>query len=182
MINSDYIDFLLLVHEQLPAMFNNATIQHYVLPIIDCTERRVVAEKVFETEILESASVEFKEKKRAVQERFKAGELTVDQSLEELERIKQEELSKRGENVNTLGTERLQWGAVTVDVQCDLVKVATELHVVFSIDDATVTVILDRTEDVQMQLQNALVIMRQRTQHLDGVRIDVRIPDRAFVR
>ncbi len=180
-INSAYIDYLLLVHEQLPVMINGAAIQQYELPVVDCTERRIVAEKVFETEILESSSVEFKEKKRAVQERFKAGELTVDQSLEELERIKQEELRKRGEDVTTDGSERLQWAAVTVDVECDLVKVATELHVVFTLNDATITVYLDRTVDLQTQLENALTIIRQRSPVKDGLRIDVRIPDRAFV-
>lgn len=180
-ISNTYIDFLLQVHEQLPSMINGLTIQHYELPTVDCTERRVVAEKVFESEILESSSEEFKEKKRAVQERFRAGELTVDQSLEELERIKYEELQKRGESIDTSDTERLQWAAVTVEVECDIVKVATELDVITIINDKTVTIALDRTVNLQTQLENAQIIIRQQLPTKNISRIDVRIPDRAFI-
>lgn len=180
-ISSAYIDFLLRVHEQLPSMINGSAIQHYELPAIDCTERRLVAEKVFESEILESSSEEFKEKKRAVQERFRAGELTVDQSINELERIKQEELQKRGESIDGSDTARLQWAAVTVDVECDIVKVATELNVVATINDVTITIVFDRTVDLQTQLENAQTIIRQQLPIKNISRIDVRIPDRAFV-
>ncbi len=181
-ISERYLDFALQVHETTEELFGLRVVELH-LPEIACQERQYVAEQIFEREILDSASDEFRERKRDIQELFQQGVLSIDESLEELEAVKQEELVRMGEIQDEDGAiKRLEFATVSVDVECDLVKVAQQMNII--VEDAsqnTVEIYLDTTVELAIQLENALMILQNPATSIEQLRyIDVRIPDRAY--
>lgn len=182
--SQNYIAFILYLNEQFSEK-TGLEVDSYVFPRTECQERQYVAEKVFQQGVLEGASDEFQEKKRGIQQRFLDGELTIDQSLLELERIKQEELVKLGEITEGEGSsaiEKLEFETVYVPTACDYVKVATNVTVVVKNGDhGTYEVSMDMSVDPIIQMENLLVVLKEKIQDRAGLRyIDVRIPDRAY--
>jgi hypothetical protein len=177
----EYIDFVLRMHEQFPQA-TGLHVASYVFPVIQCQERQYVVEKIFEQEILDSASEEFREKKRAIQEQFKNGDLTVDQSLAALEQVKVDELVKMGElQENASGHEAMQWEAIYVATQCDFVKVAHDVHIVTTDDNGGFTVYMDSTIDSAVQMQNLQAVLQEKITDRSAIRyIDTRFVDRVY--
>lgn len=180
-MSADYIAFLMEVNDRFTGE-TGLGVDSYVFPETRCQERQFVAEKIFEQEILESASDEFKQRKIEIQELFQQGLLTIDQSLEQLEAIKQEEIAKIGEVTSSgSGVQKLEWQAVYMDTECDYVHVATDLHVVVPVAGKSIEVKLDRAQDLTVQLENIVTIVQQEINDINTIQyIDVRIPDRVY--
>lgn len=180
-MSAEYIAFLMEVNERFESE-TGLTVDSFVFPQTTCQERQFVAEKIFEQEILESASDEFQEQKREIQELFQQGLLSIDQSLEQLEAIKQAEIEKLGEVTSSnSGVQKLEWQTVYMEAECDYVHVATDLHVVVQGTGKSVEVKLDKSQDLTVQLENVVTIMRQEISDINNVQyIDVRIPDRVY--
>lgn len=180
-MSADYITFLMAVNDRFTGE-TGLSVDSYVFPETRCQERQFVAEKIFEQEILESASEEFKDQKREIQELFQQGLLTIDQSLEQLEAIKQAEIDKIGEvQSSSSGVQKLEWQAVYMDTECDYVNVATDLHVVVPVNGKSIEVKLDRGQDLTVQLENIVTVMQTEIEDINTIQyIDVRIPDRVY--
>lgn len=179
-VSADYMNFLLQVHEMLPQKTKLKN-ESYVFPNVQCQERQYVAEKIFQQEILESASDEYREKKRNIQELFQQGLLTIDQSLDELEHIKNEELVQMGEIDAGDGYSTMQWESIFVPIDCDFVKVATELHVVINQDEKDYSVYLDSALNIDTQIQNLISVLQKIDLEDNNIQyIDLRFPDRVY--
>lgn len=193
-VSADYINEMLSIQEQ----FENHTgfaVDSYEFPTIECTERQYVAEKIFEQELSnEDAPEELKEKQRQIQARFQAGEITVDESLTELEQLKKEyqqapvegqEGSTDAEDKNTdnSGVDRIEWEKVYVPKECDFVKVAHEIHVKTKPDQAGFVVYMDMQSDPVVQMNNVRTIIERSVDDVKAIQyIDVRIPDRVYIK
>lgn len=177
-MSAEYISFLMEVNDRFTAE-TGLGVDSYIFPETRCQERQFVAEKIFQQEILDSASEEFKNRKREIQEQFQAGVLSIDQSLEQLEQIKIEEVEKLGEVQNNAGLEKLEWQTVYMEAECDYVNVATDLHVAVPVDGKSIEVKLDRAQDVTAQFENIVTVIENEIDSINNVQyIDVRIPDR----
>ncbi len=179
-VSAEYIAFLLQAHEQYAAA-TGLSVTSYSFPHVQCQERQYVAEQIFQQEILDSASEEYRDKKRAIQEQFQRGELTIDQSLDELEKLKNEELQQLGEESHT-GYSTYQWESVFVPIECDFVQIASELHVkTVSNDGHEFYVYLDKTIELEAQLQNLQSVFNEIGSDIHSLSyIDVRFVDRAY--
>jgi hypothetical protein len=181
-ISAQYIETVLQIHEMVPE-YSPFPVLSYEFPHMACQKREDVAEKIFQHELDESISEEFKDKKRDIQERFQSGELTIDESIEELEKIKQEEFEQsQGEEEGSGAIERIQWETKFVETDCDFVTVATDVHVLLKAsENKAVPVYMDTTVDPAIQLHNVQVVLQSKITDLTEVEyIDVRIPDRAY--
>ncbi len=180
-ISADYLDAVFLLYDQFESV-TGLPVDSFVFPETVCQERQYVAEKIFQQEILESESEEFRDRRVAIQEQFQSGALTIDQSLEELERVKQEELAKLGED-SDVGFERLKWERVYVETECDYVIVASDLHIVVPEVAGGFTVRLDTRGDILLQLENLVSVLKEKVTDRAAIEyIDVRIPDRVYIK
>lgn len=178
-VSNAYIEFLMQVHEEFEKQAA-VEVDSYVFPYIECQEQQYVTEKIFQQEILESASEEFREKKRAIQEQFQRGELTIDDSLDALEAIKQEELVQMGEDVES-GFERMEWETVFVPIECDFVSTGNDLHLVTTGENGGFKVYFDTKGDVSLQIQNLVSVLHEKVEDRKAIKyIDVRVPDRVY--
>lgn len=179
-IGEAYIEDILYLDEYFTTQ-TGLELDHYILPAISCSERQYRAERIFEQEILESESDEFKERKRLIQEQFRNGQLDIDQSLEALEQVKNEELSRLQEQDDSNAFTRIEWEAIAVEVECDYVQVATDITVQLTEASGGYQVRMDTTQDLNTQMENILTIIQQ--SDIDGIEyIDVRITDRAYIK
>jgi cell division septal protein FtsQ len=176
-VSPDYIAFLLNVEEAF-ADQTGLTRDSYILPKIDCSERQYVAERILEQEIADSETDASREQKIQVQERFLAGELSVDESLAALEEIKNAE-QPAGEPASD--TARVEWQTVSVPVECDLVRVATDLQVRTTEADNGFVIYLDTLQSLEMQLANLRQVIETGTVNRAEISyVDVRLPDRVY--
>ncbi|HLD21778.1 MAG TPA: FtsQ-type POTRA domain-containing protein [Patescibacteria group bacterium] len=180
-ISSEYIQFLLTIHENFSKK-SGLQIQQYELPLIECQEKQYVAEKIFEQALSSSISDEYRTKQKQIQEQFQRGDLSIDESLQALDAMKQEEIQKLGEtNVEGSNLHKMQWETVYVPIECNLSKVATELHVITTKDSHSFAVYLDSLVDANIQLENLQTVLHEKIQNKDAIQyIDVRIPDRIY--
>lgn len=177
-ISKEYVEFLLTVHDRFqPAI--DLKVDSYVFPPLTCYKREYVAEKIFQEEILKSTSEEYKEKKRVIQQQLQSGDLSIDQSLEQLEQVKNEELEKAGQGVSP--ATGFEWRTVYEPKDCDFVATGSDVHVVTSEESGSFKVYMDRTVDLNIQLQHAKAVIQSSIPDLNAIEyIDVRIPDRAY--
>lgn len=180
-VSKEYISFMLNVHERLPRA-THLQIDSYVFAPVTCYEREYVAEKIFQEEILQSSSEEYKEKKRDIQKQLQNGTLTIDQSLELLEQVKADELAALGQNVNTHSS-RVEWKALYEPIACDFVDIATDMHVLIQEKSGGFVVYMDSTVDVDTQIQNLQTLLSSSVIDVNAIQyVDVRLPDRAYIK
>ncbi|OGY85910.1 MAG: hypothetical protein A2233_00240 [Candidatus Kerfeldbacteria bacterium RIFOXYA2_FULL_38_24] len=195
-ISPKYLEYLLQIQKE----FSGATslkIDHFIFPLVGCSERQYVAEKIFEKAASETNSEEYKAKQREIQEKFQNGLITIDESLEALDNLKKEEFqnsqNKNNANVNTnentnIDTnakqteyDRTEWAKVYVPIECNFVKVAHEIHLQVVEENGGFEVYLDTLQDLSLQLQNLKTILAEKISDPKSIDyIDVRIPDRAY--
>lgn len=183
-ISPAYITFLLALHDQFSTQTGIA-VSSYALPKVDCRRATVVAEKIFSEEIERSASEEFRQKKRKIQEQFQQGLLTVDESLDLLEEIKKEELQKlhpeEGSAQRNIASTK--WETVYVPTECDLVTVARDVTIQTNGTGdygGGFRVLMDSTQDLNTQMQQLMTVLQQHPDRKSLKYIDVRLPDRVY--
>ena len=180
-ISAPYIEFILDLQEKFTAR-TSLEINHYIFPEIMCQERQYVAQEIFEQEILESASDEFKDKKRTIQEQFKEGLLTIDQSLESLENIKNEELVNLGElKEGEDSYQKTEWKTTYLETECDFVKVAADVHILTKGENGGFSVYFDSRNDLEQQLNNLQTVLNGNINNRNEINyIDVRMLSRVY--
>lgn len=183
-ISPAYIEAVLSAYEHCEPV-TGFELDSFIMPPTVCMTQEYVTERLFEQEISESESEEYKEKKRDIQEQFKQGQLTIDESLDALEQIKLDEQgSDEGEEGNQEPFEALSWEVVDKEVDCDYVKVMTDLRLVVRANPhKTFEIYIDTARDTKIQLHNAQTVIHTSVddpEHITSV--DVRIPDRAYIK
>lgn len=175
-----YIEYILSTYEE----FERATelpIIAFDFPKVECKELQYVMEEIFQDEIQDSASDTFRQKKLAIQEKFKNGNLTIDQSLDELERIKKEEIAENGSVNNGASSPKMRWQQVSVTVPCNYGEVSKELHVITKTTTNQFAVYLDAQLELSTQLYNFSSAVKTGTVNPDLLSyFDARYSDRAF--
>lgn len=177
---TQYLDSVIELQKKLSEA--DWTVQSFVFPAMTCEQQEYVAQQIFADEIKDSASEKFKEKKRIVQEKFKKGDLGIEESLQALEDIKKEELEERGSVNGTIAPEKLEWATVDKEVPCDYVQVATDLHVLTKKgSEKTIELKFDTTRSLDEQLNQLQTVVNQGKILVDSVQvIDLRIADRVY--
>ncbi|MCW1929759.1 MAG: hypothetical protein KIH62_000415 [Candidatus Kerfeldbacteria bacterium] len=177
--SKNYVAYILTVYDTFQKD-TGLTVSEFIFPKVECQELQYVMQQIFEDEIEGSVSNEFKQQKLEIQTQFKNGELTIDQSLDALDAIKQQELHQGNQNVNsTLPT--MRWQQVSVSVPCDYSMVSKELHVVTQDKNNTFRVYVDAGLDLHTQLYNFASSVASGTVHTDKlIYFDARYTDRAY--
>lgn len=178
-MSQNYIQSVLTVNESLEKVTSLQPVG-FTFPETTCQKREFVAEEIYQQELLNSASQEFYDKKIEIQQLFSDGLLTIDQSIDALEQIKNEELQSQGATDSAV-FESFEWQVVYNEIECDFVKIASELDVIAQVPEKGQIVIkMDITEDITIQLENVRDIIRQKEDVQNAEYIDVRIQDRIY--
>ena len=188
-ISAELIDFILLLEDNLTEV-THLGIEAYSIPQIQCQEKEYIMEKVFIEEISDTEDEETKAKKKEVQEKFKAGEIDVDESLEMLEQIKTEEKKKNkkkkkntneNEDEDDGPQESVIWEAVYKPVECDFIKINTEINVLVPEEDGGFEIYFDSKLDLDQQLNNLNSLINEKIDDRSKITyIDLRFPDRIY--
>ncbi len=185
----EYIDDILAIHDTLESTTGLQPVE-YIVPQAECSQQQYVAEKIFEKEISESEGEDIRQKKREIQERLQKGEITVDESLQELEKVKQSAGETDGDlnsNVNIKtqknnNVNKIEWEQKEVRVDCDLVEVTRDVYAhVQDGKNNQFDLYIDTNQDINSQLKHVKQLLDHVTiDHSQIHYIDVRIPDRAY--
>lgn len=179
-IGEEYIAFVLQLQSQFEKE-SGMTIESYTLPIIDCKKPTIMAEQIFSQEIQESTNEEFRQKKRNIQEQFQKGLLSVDESLDALEKIKKEETAKMnpGKGNDNTNTATMKWQTVYIPTECDIVVVAHDVIIHATSQQGTINIIMDSTRPMQDQIQQLQRALQEQVAE-KFTTIDVRLSDRIY--
>lgn len=180
-VTADYVSFL----RQLQSDFTLDTglgLAHFKIPLITCQQKEFIAEQAINEELAQVEDDTVKNKIRVIQERFQAGEIDIDQSLQLIEEARQTTTQTEGEKQAQLQA-HIAFKAQYVAAGCDLKLVLTDVVVNTVGDNAGYAVYLDSTLDLEAQLENLNTVIREKVTHPKAITyIDVRYTDRAYVK
>lgn len=178
-VRPEYVSFL----RQLQNDFTNGTglgFDHFEIPMITCQQKEFIAEQAINDEISQVADDAVKTKIRAIQERFQAGEIDIDQSLQLIEEARQTATQTDAEK-QAQHQAHILFKAQYVAAGCDLKSVLTDVGVRTSGDKAGFLVYLDSTIDLNKQFENLKTVLREKITNPKAITyIDVRYTDRVY--
>lgn len=187
-VSTAIISFIFNLAAELPQK-SNLQIINYNIPLIQCQEKEYVMEKILAAEIAAEENEQLKTEKKAIQERFKAGDISIEQSLELLEALNDTSRldlnlnSNKNANINALH-DKVTWEAIYKPVDCNFVEVNSEIHVVVSSKKEakkTLELYFDAKLDQVTQLNNLQEVLKQKIDDLSKIQyIDLRFPDRVI--
>lgn len=180
-VTADYVDFL----RELQTEFTpgtNLEIDHFEIPIITCQQKQFVAEQAIENELSQAKDAETKQKIRDIQERFQAGEIDIDTSLQLIQDIRLgEDPSSQVKQAHAEAT--IAFKAQYVAAACDLKTVLRDVGIRTKGDQAGFLVYLDSQLDLGTQMENLTTVIREKVTNPKSVTyIDVRYTDRAYIK
>ena len=183
-VSEEMINFIFSIKENLPQKISLEA-EEFNIPQIQCQERQSVRREV-------SLSQEYQEEvnqytidqdRKEIQEALANGEITIEESLELLK-----ELETTNNNVNTNYNTNTNSGQVQekiiyedeyVPVDCDLVKLITEIHVQTS---EGWEAYFEQSINLDQQLNNLFLVLKDKIgDNRAGLSyIDLRFPDRIY--
>ncbi|MBU0732269.1 hypothetical protein KKC88_05305 [Patescibacteria group bacterium] len=176
-ISEKLVDFVL----ELDKVFEQKTnlkIREYSIPQIQCQEKTYVAEKILADEIESEDNEEVKQKKKDILKEYNQGKITIEESLEKLENVKNETTKEKKKSNEVSSDEFIQWETVYEPIDCDLEKVNSDVHILVEDD---FEVYLDSKLDLDIQLQNLKSVLAEKIDDKGAIDyIDVRYPDRVY--
>ncbi|MFH1536620.1 MAG: FtsQ-type POTRA domain-containing protein [Patescibacteria group bacterium] len=178
-ISEDLISFVLDLDQTFPQK-TNLEIKEYFIPEIQCQEKVYRAEKILAEEIDETEDVETKNKKKEILEQYNAGELDVEESLDLLDEIKREEKKNKESKSpdEDSSDEFIEWRTYYEPVECDLVKINTEINILTANNFA---IYLDSSHDLDKQLENLNSILLEIVDNKENLNyIDLRFQDKVY--
>lgn len=181
-ISPEYMQFTTELHSTLYDT-TNLSVKEFVLPKIECFQKEYVAEEVFKKAQNKEDSDEIKERKRAIQERFQRGEITIDESITLLEQINAENKENEPEEPDTeKEVERIEWEMVNAPIECDIVEVGQDIYAkVENENKKEFMIYFDTTQDMNIQLEHVVSIIETQVKDITQLEyIDVRILDRVY--
>lgn len=180
-VTADYVDFL----RELQTRFTPGTrleVDHFEVPLITCQQKQFVAEQAIENEISQVQDSETKQKIRKIQERFQAGEIDIDASLQLIQDIRLGE-DPSSETKQTQKDAHIAFKAQYVAAACDLKVVLKDVGIRTKGDQAGFLVYIDSTLDLNAQMENLNTVMREKVTNPQSITyIDVRYTDRAYIK
>lgn len=178
--SKNYVEYVLSVYDSFQKE-TGLSVSGFVFPKVECQELQYVMQQIFQDEINGSVSDAFKQQKLDIQNKFKNGDLTIDQSLDALDAIKQQELTQQGNGNTNTTMPTVRWQQVSVSVPCDYSQVSKELHVVTQDQNNTFQVYVDAGIDLHTQLYNFASAVAAGTVRTDKlIYFDARYDDRAY--
>lgn len=180
-VTADYVSFL----RQLQSSFTSETglgLDHFEIPLITCQQKEFIAEQAINDELSQVADDAVKTQIRAIQERFQAGEIDIDQSLQLIEEARQGTGQTVAEN-EAQHQAHIAFKAQYVAAGCDLKLVLTDVAIRTIGDNAGFLVYLDSTLDINKQFENLKTVVREKVTNPKAISyIDVRYTDRAYIK
>lgn len=180
-VKPEYVSFL----RQLNTNFTNQTglgLDHFEIPLTTCQQKEFIAQQAIQDELSQVADDAVKTKIRTIQERFQAGEIDIDQSLQMIEEARQT-TEQTAEEAQAQHQAHVAFKAQYVAAGCDLKQVLTDVAVRTSGDNAGFLVFLDSTIDLATQFDNLKTVIREKVTSPKAVSyIDVRYTDRAYIK
>lgn len=173
-VSKNIIDFILLLEDKFPASV--LKIKSYIIPKITCQEIQYKMEKIFEEEINKTKDNKLKEKKKEILKKFNKGEISLDESLMQLENLKKEE--KMSNVNNEEANEFVKWETNFVPKECNYVKVNSEINV---LTDDGFEIYFDSKQDIDKQIENLTNVLKQKIDNKEKLQyIDLRFIDRIY--
>lgn len=149
-----------------------------ILPV-SCQKKEYVVEEIFAEEIEKTSDEGVKQEKKEILRRLENNEITVDQSLSLLEKIKQKEGSGKNKNSNEEET-FVELTVTYVEQPCDYATVVQDIAVV---TQQGAEIYFDTAIDYSQQLEHLKLLLDTNT--VDPTKaeyIDIRFEDRAYYR
>ena len=177
-ISADLISFMLDL-DKIFAEKTNLKIKEYFIPEVQCQEKVYKAEKILADEIDETEDEETKNRKKDILEQYNAGELDVEESLDLLDEIKREEKkTKESESPDEDTDEFIEWRVYYEPVECDLVKINTEINVLTT---ENFQIYFDSSLNLDSQLNNLNSILLEIVDNKENLNyIDLRFEDKVY--
>lgn len=180
-VNASYVDFVL----ELQNTFTSATgigLDHFEIPVITCEQKQFVAAHEIEKEISAVEDESMKQQIRAVQEKFQAGEIDIDQSLQLIEDIRNTTPQDQ-KDIQAQKDAHIAFKAEYVAAGCDLKAVLKDVAIRTNGDHGGFLVYVDSSLNLQTQLTNLQQVIREKVTNPKAISyIDVRYTDRAYIK
>lgn len=174
-VRPNVVEFVSQLHEEFTPV-SNLDISEYSIMPVSCQEKQYVAEKIFEDEIAGSKTESSKKQKRDVLAKLRNNEITVDQSLDLLEEIKQGEGDQSASGSDAF----IQYEAEYKEVDCDYPTVTRDIAVVTQQGPA---VYFDTGLDLELQLNHLATVISSDIDDVSALDyIDLRFTDRVYYR
>ena len=178
-ISKDLVDFILILNKTFEEK-TGLKIREYSIPQVQCQEKVYVAEKILTEEVEEEDDEKLKEKKKEILKQYNTGKITIEESLEKLEQVKKDSNKEKNKNKNQddSADEFIQWQTVYEPVECDLVKVNSEINILVEDD---YEIYFDSKLDLDMQINNLKNVLKETIDDPKAIDyIDLRFPDRVY--
>lgn len=177
-VATSMIDFII----QLNKTFTSHTqlnIAEYKLPAITCQKKTFVAEKLLVEEINNTEDSALKEQKKAILDRLQNKEITVDQSLIELEQLKHVETNTNATVTNNSTDEDfIAIKSQYVSTDCDYINVLKDVYIV---TQEGPEIYFDSSLDMTVQYEHLVAVLNNKIENVGEIKyIDVRYPDKVY--
>lgn len=180
-VTAEYVDFI----RELQSRFTAGThleVDHYEVPTITCQQKQFVAEQAIENEISQAQDDATKQKIRDIQERFQAGEIDIDTSLQLIQDIRLG-TSPSSDQQEDQKNATIAFKAQYVAAACDLKNVLKDVGIRTKGEQGGFIVYLDSTLSLDTQMENLNAVIREKVTNPKAITyIDVRYTDRAYIK
>jgi len=172
-ISQNIINYILNLEKNFTTQ-TGLKINSYSIPQVTCQEQEYKLEKFIEDDIADTQDTETKQKKETILKEYNAGELTIEESLDLLEKLNNEQ--KSNSNINK--TEKTAWKQISTPVECNLIVVVKEID----IDTDNFKVLFDTSLDLNSQLDNLKKLFNTELKDLSIVQeyIDLRFNNKIY--
>ncbi len=177
-VNTAMIDFIITLHKTFTDK-TQLNISEYKLPVVTCQKKTFVAEKLLTEEINNTENVELKEQKKAILDRLQNQEITVDQSLTELEALKRTETINTNSNVSSADqADFVSIKTQFVNTDCNYINVLREVNIV---TQEGPEIYFDVTLDMDLQYEHLLAVLNEKIDDIHAIKyVDLRYQDKVY--
>lgn len=181
-ISKELVDFVIKIIEEFPNKLSvgGIEIESFSIPEIKCQEKKIIPTEV-SVDSQERMDIDTEEdgltqQKRDIQERFKDGEISIDESLILLENLRREYVATNPE----LDSEdfKIEYEEIFEDFPCDYIKTVKDIEVT---TNEGWKIYLTLYLDFDQQINNLNLVLKEKlTQRENLEYIDVRFTDRVY--
>lgn len=180
-VGTGMIDFIIQLHKTFTTQ-TKLNIAEYKLPPVTCQKKTFVAEKLLTEEINNTEDTTLKEQKKAILDRLQNKEITVDQSLAELEQLKQDQEDSATTNTNATTTNASQdFIAIKsqyIATDCDYTNVLRDVYVT---TQEGPEIYFDSSFDMTVQYDHLISVLNNKINDIHNIKyIDVRYADKVY--
>lgn len=179
-VSPTVIDFIINLNKTFTEQVS-LNISEYTLPAVTCQKKTFVAEKLITEDINNTADTGVKEQKKAILDRLQNKEITVDQSLAELEELKQSEANTNNTTNSSSIAQNSNFIAIKsqyISTDCDYTNVLRDVHVV---TQEGPKIYFDASADITTQYNHLSAVLQSKIDDIKQIKyIDVRYQDKVY--